>query len=171
MERYEDWEQYCWFELTIKNTGKKVIEDYKIELEFEGEFEKVGTEKPDVFNYKIFKSNVKSYSNCNRSLYIDPYEPVLVPSDGFTTSGLYIKPTIAIETEVMIKWKLLSRDFEDCGELVVSVMPKYNIQVNSKFVDDENLVGDTVDVELIRRPREMGILGGFSDDISDMKFE
>lgn len=171
LERYEDWEQYCWFDLFIRNSGKKVIENYKIELDFEGDFEMVGTEAPTVFTYQSFKSNVKAYSNCNRSLYIEPYESVLVPSDGFTTSGIYIQPKIGLQSHVKIKWTILSRDFEDSGELVVSIVPKYNIKHVTNYVQDRRAEGEIVEIELIRRKRHPGLFSSFSDDISAMEFE
>jgi len=170
-DRTGDWEQYCWFDLKVRNIGKKTIEDYKIELEFEGEFETVGTEESTVLNFKTFKSNVKAYSNCNRSLLIDPYNSVLVSSDGFTTRGIYVKPTMGKIGEVLLKWKLLSRDFEDEGQLVISIIPKYNIERTETFVEDEHEEGETFEISLIQRKLDPGLFGGFSDDVSDMEFE
>lgn len=34
-----EWQQNCWFSLQMKNTGQKVIENCKVELKFEREFE------------------------------------------------------------------------------------------------------------------------------------
>jgi len=171
LERTGDWEQYCWFKLIVKNTGKRPIEDYKIDLEFEGDFESAGTEEPDVFNYKTFKSNVKAYSDCNKSLLIEPYSSVLVPSDSFSTKGIYIKPKIGQRGKVMIKWKLLSRDFEDEGELIIIIVPKYNIERVETYVENKSDEGETFEVGLIKRTLDPSLFGGFSDNVSEIKFE
>ncbi|MDB5111688.1 MAG: hypothetical protein JWR67_2802 [Mucilaginibacter sp.] len=171
IDRYVDWEQYCWFALTINNVGKKVIEDYKIELDFDGEFQEVGTEQSDVFNYKTFKNNVKTYSNSARSLFIKPDELVLVPSDGFMTKGIYVKPNIGLESIIKLKWKLLSRDFEDNGELIISIVPRYLIEKRTEYLSLELLDEQTEEISLIQRKQSLNPMDGFSDDISDLVFE
>lgn len=171
IDRYVDWEQYCWFALNIRNTGKKVIEDYKIELEFEGDFEKVGTEESNILNYKTFKNNVLSYSNSVTALYIQPYDSVIVPSDSFLTKGIYIKPKIGVECTIKLQWTLLSRDFEDSGELSILIAPKYLIENQVEYLSLESTKKQDIRIELIQRQTTNTLMGGFSDDISDWVFE
>lgn len=78
-----EWQQNCWFSLQMKNTGQKVIENFKVELEFEGEFEEVGAESLNQIFYPGFKNNVKEYSNTNRSLYIKSSQAILVQGEAF----------------------------------------------------------------------------------------
>lgn len=66
------WEQYCWLKLQITNTGAAVIEDYKIELEFEGDFIRVGAEKGHFIYNPKYVNTVREYSNSDDSLIILP---------------------------------------------------------------------------------------------------
>jgi hypothetical protein len=170
-DKYVDWEQYCWFNLSVTNTGKRVIEDYKIELDFEGKFQKVGTEKPDISSYKYFKNNVKGYSNSDKSLFIQPYQPVLVPSDGFLTKGIYLKPHIGTEGIIKIKWTLLSRDFEDSGELSLIIAPKYNVERKVEYISETPPESEKIKIGLIQRKANFSLGGDFEDDISNIEFE
>lgn len=121
------WGQTCWLRLQITNTGESVIEDFKIELDFEGVFEKVGAASGHFMINPDFVNNVKEYSNTKESLYIKTKNRTLVQGDYFNTGSFFIIPKVAGENnEILLKWKLLSRDFTDSGELLIRIEPKYH---------------------------------------------
>ncbi len=167
-----DWNQLCWFKLYVKNTGEAVIEDYKIELEFEGNFIEVGAEKPSVFERQYFKTDIKEYSNSKRDLYIKPYEKTLVQSDSFITDYIYIKPVVGGYEKVNLNWKLLSRDFNCNGTLTIEIDPQYYTVDNNYFVDNQSEVAITENISLIKRRGIHGINGiQYLDKETDYKFE
>ncbi|EOR94533.1 hypothetical protein ADIARSV_2295 [Arcticibacter svalbardensis MN12-7] len=168
------WHQNVWFKLTIINTGQRVIEDFKLNLDFQGDFLEVGSESPPspLFN-KNFKTDIREYSNSNDSLYIKPFEKSIVQRDSYTSRSIYLKPKLAVESDVVIRWKLLARDFEDEGTLLIQIRPLYYLVSNEYEVDtlDEEKV--EVTYSLINRPGIRNMLDNqiqYSDDVSDYTF-
>ncbi len=167
-----DWSQNCWLQLLISNIGQAVVEDFKIELSFEGEFEEVEPEwRNSMFNPN-FSNDVKGYSDSKRDLYIKPRTNILVQGDSFVSGSFRIKPKIAVETTVKIDWKLLSRDFTDSGVLQVKIVPRYYVVTNRHKVADLADVKETISYSLIKR-RGMYNIGGtmFHDNESDYPVE
>lgn len=171
-ENYE-WGQTCWLTLHITNDGQSVIEDFKIELDFEGDFIRVGTERANYIYNPHFVNNVKEYSNTEKSLLIEPKNSILVQGDYFKTGNFYIQPKISGEiSEVILHWKLLSRDYTDSGKLIIKIEPKYHKISTDLYVDNVVDVREEISYELIKRPGTMN-LGGvtFKDKESDYNFE
>ncbi|MBL7706762.1 MAG: hypothetical protein JNM21_14545 [Taibaiella sp.] len=167
-----EWKQFCWLDLVVSNTGDAVIEDYKIELEFEGDFLKVGPERGNGILNPNFRNDVKGYSNSDTALYIEPRKKILVQGDHFVSGNFYIEPKIAVETEIKLHWKLLSRDFNDSGMLIVKISPKYHRVVNRHEVSDPNMVRDEELYSLIKRPGQHNIGGNtYADNVSDYNFD
>jgi len=168
-----EWEQLCWFKLYIKNSGQSVIEDYKIELEFEGNFIEVGVESPSFFSREHFENNVKEYSNSKRSLYIKPIEKILVQADGFFTNNIYIKPKMEQPASVKLNWKLLARDFEDYGFLFLEIKPKYFVVENTHDVSEPDQIRVIENFSLIKRSGVFDPIHGnrFYDKESDYNFD
>jgi len=163
-----DWVQRCWLNLSISNIGQSVIEEFKIELEFNGNFEKVGAEKGNILLNPNFYNNVKEYSNSETDLYIEPKKRILVQGDNFVTGSFYIQPKIAVECDVTIRWTLLSRDFTDCGTLLVKIIPQYYVVINIHEVSNPTEVRDEISYSLIARRGMYGIGGiDFHDNESD----
>lgn len=169
-----NWEQTVWFKLFIKNIGQAVIEDYKIELDFEGEFEEVGAEYSNPILNPNFTTNVRGYSNSKRSLWIKPSNNILVQNDSFSSGSIYLQPLVGQSAEVKLYWKLLSRDFEDSGSLEIQIRPLFH----KEYITHYNVSGDeekTIEsVSLIKRKGTRQVLTGginFSDKESDFKFE
>ncbi|WP_426473380.1 hypothetical protein [Chryseobacterium balustinum] len=166
------WGRNCWLKLRIKNSGKSVIEDFKIELDFDGDFEEVGAESKNVLLEPYFINNVKEYKNSNKALYIKPKESILVPEEYFFTGNFFISPKVGENVEVTVKWKLISRNFTDSGNLLIKIKPLYytvytEIEVNC--IEDER---EEVSYSLFKRPGIRNFNGvNYLDKISDYNFE
>ncbi|SFW90731.1 hypothetical protein [Chitinophaga sancti] len=146
-----DWEQLCWLELLVSNIGQAVVEDYKIELSLEGFFEKAEPERGNVLFNPDFHNDIKGYRNSNSHLYIEPRKKILVQGDSFVTGSFYIQPAIAVEAEIKLNWKLLSRDFTDSGTLIVKIVPQYHVIINRHEVLDSTDVREEISYSLIKR--------------------
>lgn len=120
-----DYKPVCPFKIYIKNTGSKVIEDYKLEFELTGSYQDFDIESPT-----ITQALNKSYQTHSRKIAknkakIKPAESVLVQQDKFESYTFFIHPQMIGESAVTIKWKLVARDFHTAGELLLIVKPHY----------------------------------------------
>ncbi|WP_407503292.1 hypothetical protein [Elizabethkingia miricola] len=166
------WGRNCWLKLQIKNSGQSVIEDYKIELDFEGDFEEVGAESKNVILEPHFFNNVKEYGNTNRSLYIKPKNSILVPEDYFTTGNFFISPKVKEYSEIILRWKLISRDFADSGCLLVKIVPKYHTVYIDEKVNSIEEVKEEVSYTLFKRSGMRSFNGiNYLDKLTDYNFE
>jgi len=167
------WGQICWLRLQFVNTGNDVIEDFKIELDFDGEFKRVGAENGSSFLESKFINNVKEYSNTKESLYIETKNKTLVQGDYFDSGNFYIEPNVTAENnEIIINWKLISRDFSDTGELIVRIEPKFHTVFLDQYVDNIEEEHEEVTYELFRRPGYANFWGpSYLDKESDYNFE
>jgi hypothetical protein len=169
-----DWNQRLWFKLSIKNKGQAVIEDYKIELDFEGDFKEVGAAKGNALMNPNFSTNVREYSNTKKSLWIKPSNSILVQNDSISSGSIYLDPLIGQPADVKVYWKLLSRDFEDSGSLEIKIQPLFHKEVITHYIDDPQQEKETESITLIKRKGSRQILTGalhFEDKESDFKFE
>lgn len=166
------WEQYCWLKLQITNTGAAVIEDYKIELEFEGDFIRVGAEKGHFIYNPKYVNTVREYSNSDDSLIILPKNRTLVQADYFTTGNFYIKPKIGEGSVIKMNWKIISRDFTDSGFLTIIIEPKFHQIVTIENIDSTLDEKDEVSYQVIERTgvQQIGYVD-YYDKESDYNFE
>ncbi|MCC3215549.1 hypothetical protein LIV57_09780 [Chryseobacterium sp. X308] len=166
------WEQYCWLKLQITNTGAAVIEDYKIELEFEGDFIRVGAEKGHFIYNPKYVNTVREYSNSDDSLIILPKNRTLVQADYFTTGNFYIKPKIGEGSVIKMNWKIISRDFTDSGFLTIIIEPKFHQIVTIENTDSTLDEKDEVSYQVIERTgvQQIGYVD-YYDKESDYNFE
>jgi len=149
------------------------LEDFKLKLTADGEFDEIGAENRSGIFAQHFSTDVYEYSNTNRSVYVKPTENILVQGDSYTTGSIYLKPTIAKETDVTIYWKILARDFKDSGKLTVKIAPLYHRVVNTNFVESAAEEEEQISFSLIERPGQRHPLDNkvnFSDNESDYTF-
>lgn len=158
-----DWHQNFWFKLCIENTGQTVIEDFKLEIDFDGDFIKVGHASPSGIFSEHFSTDVNGYSNTERSLYVKPTEKTLVQGDSYTTDSIFLKPMIATASIVTIHWKLLARDFEDSGTLRIKIEPMFHQVISILHVESAKDEKEEFTFELIKRPGSRQMLNGFID--------
>lgn len=167
------WGQNCWLKLQITNEGQSVIEDFKIELDFEGDFVKVGAESGHYLINPNYVNNIKEYSNTEKSLYIKPHNKPLVQGDYFNTGNFFIKPKVSGENnDVIINWKLLSRDYTDSGSLIIKIEPKFHTVFTDEYVDNPEEVREDVSYKLFERPGMSNFTSiNYLDKESDYNFE
>jgi len=120
------------FSIMIKlhNTGTDVIEDFKILLDFEGDIKEIAeTNESGGIPFNSIHSNIHLDSK-NQQVKIIPSKSVLVSDDTFCSDEIFIKPGHNAN-KVIVKWRLLSKDFKSEGELVI------NININIETVEKE----------------------------------
>lgn len=166
--KQKDWIQYHWFKLIIQNTGQTTIEDFKIELVFEGDFIEVGPSEGNPF-HGLHITNVHSYKNSKKALWIGP-QKVLVQSDGFHTCSIYLKPMMATPGKVRIHWRLLARDFITEGELQLEIVPQYHTKTTYIEITDPCQVGTKETISFIQRRGYHNALFGFTFEDSPDDF-
>lgn len=170
--QYFEWEQLFWQSLIIKNIGNDVIEDFKIELDFEGDFTKVGAESGHFMFNPNFKNNVKEYNNTKRALFIKPNEKILVQKDYINSGNFYLEPMNIEYSKVKLNWKFLSRDYTDLGYLIIEINPKFHLKILEKEIESPEEEREEINISLIKRPgiQQFGRIEYF-DKESDYHFE
>lgn len=135
--KYEHDYRWCTIPISIINTGKTVIENYKLEIIVE--WDKVD-EISDRFHYltnimmdqatvaRINASREAKREVFHSTEYCDvieyrPKDTVLVQSD-HRTFEIAVKPKDNIQN-LTIKWTLYSRNYKKKGNLIVNVNPKF----------------------------------------------
>lgn len=129
------------FEL-IKYSQKKSMPIFEIlallELSFEKSTFKLNTEKLLDFSNKLkfaFQfpleriSQMKIYNATtwitNKFGLFEPLKNFIIQKDFSISKEIILTPNIAQEGEVKIKWSFLARDFNDEGELIIKIRPKF----------------------------------------------
>lgn len=110
------------FKINIFNNGDSVIDDYKIYFTLLGNYEKVTVKTPRLS--ELNKYIATTWINENYGL-IEPDENFIVQQDSFLSKEIILIPNKDKEETLVLKWKILSRDFNDTGELKINVVPEY----------------------------------------------
>jgi hypothetical protein len=120
-----DYKPVCPFKIYIKNTGSKVIENYKLEFELLGSFQDFDVEGPTITQgiNKTYQTHSRKISN-NQGR-IRPSTGILVQQDTFESYTFFFHPQMIGDSVVTIKWKLIARDFNTQGTLSLVVKPHY----------------------------------------------
>lgn len=135
---------FCKFYFRLHNTGNTPIEEFKIFLEFNGDFQSIDTVTkggsgliaPAInYTYDTFIDSVE------KSGKIIPETNILVSEDSIGFDDIAIKPLTEPKT-INIKWKLVSRDYKQEGEL------KLNIDIEIKETHKTVLVEDPLKVRI-----------------------
>ncbi len=141
---------YIPVQILIKNTGNEPIEEYKIILSFEGEIQNIAKTNEIKTGLDV-SAFLKSYSNTTISKSNDkgtiiPYKNILVGDDIYKSDIFFIKPVPQI-TDIIIKWKLISKSFKDEGVLTINVSPEIDLNIIRKMVDS-NLEETDIESEI-----------------------
>ena len=126
----------CKLKLKMKNTGKTVIENFKIYFQFENviqaDFVSKSTSPLDSTNYsydiKIGKDGRMEFC---------PIKNILVQGDCITIDDLCFKTSHKARF-ALVKWELFSRNTYQNGELGLKVLPQFEHQETITFVDDKD---------------------------------
>lgn len=110
--------------MRIQNKGEDPIEDYKILLNFDGDFQDLSeTNETEVMFPMVtrYVPNTELF-NDSKSGIISPVKNILVGGDSLLSEEIFIKP-LPQKTRIRVLWKLISKDFKDKGELVINFEP------------------------------------------------
>ena len=146
--KYKHDYRWCTIPISITNTGKTVIENYKLEIIIE--WDKVD-EISDKFHYlnnimmdqaavaRINASREAKREVFHSTEYCDvieyrPKDPVLVQSD-HRAFEIAIKPKDNVQS-IKIMWVLYSRNYKKEGELLLNVEPKFEDKKEKVEVDN-----------------------------------
>lgn len=136
----------CRFYFRLHNIGNEPLQDYKIFLDFSGEFEKIDTCTKG--NFMIPNPNLKYDTfiwDEDRKGKIIPLKNLLVSEDSVAFDTIYIKPYIK-ETEVTINWKLVSLNYKTEGCLKLIITPTYEVEEKISYVYDSKNVREEIKV-------------------------
>jgi hypothetical protein len=138
---------YFPFQIKISNTGAAPIEAYNIRLEFEGEITDIADTNETGQTFIPSIHSITDLDHQNKRIRISP-QTMLVARDSFEPDPLYIRPVYG-ESKVIIKWRLLGKDFNESGELIVHIENQIVPIHVSDMMDDPDLVvnkdGDMMD--------------------------
>ncbi len=127
---------YCRFFFRLHNIGLEPLSEYKIFLDFKGDFESIETCTKG--HYLITKQTIAYDTyiwNESKQGKIVPFKNILVPDDAIAFDTICIKPHTK-ETEIIIHWNLISLDYKCEGDLNLHIKPFYKEIEETEFVDD-----------------------------------
>lgn len=124
----------------LKNTGTDHLDEYKIFFEFDGELQEIAdtnvTSSIPVIERNYYRNTY--IWNESKTGKIVPKNGILVGDDSLKSEPIFIKPAPK-DGIVMVKWKLISKDFKDSGELKINIVPELKRKTKLVAVDDINL--------------------------------
>lgn len=131
---------WCSFNIYIKNTGNKVIEDWKLFLTVEkGKYRELDDDR----DTSIFANIHRVNSNRNYWVYekegyylYKPIDSPLIQQD-IKSFEVAILPYHDCQS-IKLTWKLLARDYNDSGKLTLFVIPKYEVERNLIEVESKD---------------------------------
>lgn len=135
---------YSMIKILIRNTGTDPIEKYKVSLQFDGEIQDLSTSNiveesvisipglriPDTFLYK---------ETLTGKIVPNPLNSVLVGDDTFVSDKIFIKP-YPKDSQIVIRWKLISSNYKDEGVLTINMKPDVERKYESIIVEEREEV-------------------------------
>ncbi len=119
---------YCSFDLLLTNTGNKVLENWKIQFELEGECEFLGNYNKSIDNTFNVIANPNAYESYdNKKFSFNSLINPLIQKDNIK-HVLWIRP-LPKEYELKLHWKFLARDYNKDGTIILYVSPKIEKRV------------------------------------------
>jgi hypothetical protein len=125
----------CPFEIIMKNEGNKVIEDWRVKIEFEKDnftyiTDIIGSGSMGLLDISTLK-NKRTYCEENEIRYRPLDNHPLVQNDNRSFKA-WIEP-LPREYDLQVFWTIIARDYNATGELKMIVKPKYE----DEFIDIE----------------------------------
>ncbi len=135
---------YCKIGLKIHNIRLDPIEDYKLFFNFDGEVLDLKESNEEDFGLVIpslhrYISNVQLWTE-SMSGTVVPKKAILVGDDTFVSDDIFIKLKSS-EYEIIVNWKLISKDYKDEGQLKIIVKPDFEREYKEILVEDPLKVG------------------------------
>ena len=146
--KYKHDYRWCTIPISITNTGKTVIENYKLEIIIEWDKVDEISDKFHYFNNIMMDQSAVARINASREAkrevfhsteYCDvieyrPKDPVLVQSD-HRAFEIAIKPKDNVQS-IKVMWVLYSRNYKKEGGLILNVEPKFEDKKENVEVDN-----------------------------------
>jgi hypothetical protein len=110
------------FRIKLINDGDVVIDDYKFYFYVSGNYSSIQVKTPKISELKTYVAT--TWINENQGL-IEPPENFIVQQDSYVSKEIILTPNLDKEGDVVISWKLLSRDYNDSGKLIINIKPEY----------------------------------------------
>ena len=131
------------FFIRINNTGIAPLEEYKVLLNFEGEI--VNLKDTNEEGNRIIQMISKYVPNTylwedTMTGKIIPKKSILVGDDSLRSEDIFLKP-LAQEYEIIINWKLISKDYKANGKLKIKVQPEIIYENKEILIEDPIKVG------------------------------
>ncbi|OGU27071.1 MAG: hypothetical protein A2057_02700 [Ignavibacteria bacterium GWA2_35_9] len=135
----KSWEN---FEIIMYNNGAKVLEDFKLTLEFEENYRGLNNDVP-----KFFRINHPVNVTDNYVVYRPNKQDALIVQKDLKSFVLTILAKYE-NSEIPIKWNFISRDFDKSGEIILSSNPNYIDEYSDISVyKEEDLREDEIQYE------------------------
>lgn len=113
----------CEFYLILTNTGSTVIENYKLYIDMAGDILRSNTSNKQRMFLDTFKYTYNTFQIGNEHSFVfEPGDTVLVQKDYISTDNICFRPS-EINQDVIVKWRLIARDFSKEGELKIRLKP------------------------------------------------
>lgn len=133
---------YCRFYFRLHNIGEEPLREFKIFLNFDGEFESIDTcRKGSVFSPNVDIEYDTFIWDEDKQGKIVPFKNILVQGDSIGFDTICLKPRNDKISTIKINWKLVSLNFKDQGVLTLKTIPDYEIEEKTHKIEDKNLVG------------------------------
>jgi hypothetical protein len=145
---------YFRFQIKVQNIGSEPIENYKIIVDIEGDIQDVSDTNESGGLAFMQHSNVDADPQ-GRKATINPEKAILVGDDVFISDTIFIKPRLNAR-RLTLKWKLVSKDYKESGELYINVQTY--IETDSQIV-------------LVEHPFQAGMEDGTIEDLIIPKSE
>ncbi|KUO58852.1 hypothetical protein APF79_11950 [bacterium BRH_c32] len=121
------------------NSGSKVLEDFKLTLELDGNYRGLDSDVP-----KLFRINHPVTITENYVVYKPNKSESLIVQKDWKPFILSILPKFE-ETEILIRWNFICRDFDKTGEIKLFSKPNYVDEYqNIAVYEEENLHNDEI---------------------------
>jgi len=124
----------CTLNLRLINNGPNVLEDFKIYLDFENIIKAQTVNKSKEF-LDLHKYVYNVFFTDDRKAEFIPNESILVQDDSLDLDPICFL-TDHIETEVIINWRIVARDFSMSDRIKLHVKPKIATLEFDKYVEN-----------------------------------
>jgi hypothetical protein len=129
----------CKIYFQIHNTGIEPLEEYKMFFAIKGEIQEITDDnelREGTFIMPIMRRipNISLFQDTMTGT-VTPLKTILVGDDSFNSDKFYIKP-FPKNYEIIVSWKLISKDFKDEGELKILVDSDIEIEYKNILIED-----------------------------------
>jgi len=133
---------WCSFEVYIINSGNRVLEDWKLWLEFSNDVATIDGETQKIMGTRLYNKDTTTtwiYEEDKSILYKPINNAPLIQKDSKSFKCLCLPETKS--KEIKLHWQLLARDFDREGDIILKVNPEFVIENCTKTTSDTETVG------------------------------